>query len=436
MKKKIKILLVVISICVVFFALAISSSASSYVDDSNFSYSGSVYVTSYSNTDNNFDSKSPENFGAVYLTDNDGSAFGFLNIEFWEQLMTEYNVQDSSGFASLRDKLIELGYIEDSSNWSSFWNYSESYYNAYLSYKNQITNDDLDERYEAGKVDGVSEYKESSQYTLDIMEEVKKITGGNSEGLEAFYDDPSSMLGAPSMREAVIPYGEDKSLYMMTLTGSRIALVVDSSILRDFCSLNSLTNRSEFYDFVTETYVEESSEGEYVYSGLTGDERSNIYYFLMDLNSGFDELFLEALNYSEITSENLDERYETGKTEGVTEYKESEEYTTVINNSYSNGYSIGVSEYKESTEFTTLLKAKYNDGFVAGTAEGALSYVKSEAYKTALSDEYDKGYDDGFTEGESQINVAPLIGGVLIICAFSLPSVILHVVNMRKFKKK
>ena len=101
---------------------------------------------------------------------------------------------------------------------------------------------------------------------------------------------------------------------------------------------------------------------------------------------------------------------------------------------YNEGKLDGVTEYKESEEYASVLLTKYNDGFVAGTAEGALAYAKSEAYKTALAEEYDKGYDDGFVDGEAQIDVAPIIGFVVVLGLAIGALVVVKVIQKRKLR--
>jgi len=82
--------------------------------------------------------------------------------------------------------------------------------------------------------------------------------------------------------------------------------------------------------------------------------------------------------------------YEQGKTDGVTEYKTSNEYYAELNKQYAQGKTEGVTAYKSSSEYTNAMNAKY----ATGLADGEANYIESDEYEEALQAEYDKGLSE------------------------------------------
>ena len=459
MKRKFKILILTISVIAMLFAFAIVSSAAvpETFDDSldkNTSWFGESDYTEYSNW-------------LIALRDNDGRqlAYFMLYSDVGSAIYREYgNSQVSIEEFSHLYQSNDFYFIDMVVNYVNFFNYlnNNSYdslgefgelrefqyaRDVYLSLKNSYTQSDLD--------NAVAEYKNSTEYKLDVLEEVKKITGGESEGLEVFYDDYTQILGAPSVVEGFIPFGENKSLYLGVAHGERLAFIVDSSMLREFCSLNNISNRSEFVMYVRNTYLSRTPEGEYGYPGLT----DNQYYEIENVvensdlsNSDFDNLFSTALNYFEITSDIVDSRYNEGKLEGVEEFKNSEEYVNSLDfaktsgveefkssEEYSNilnfAKTSGIEEFKNSTEYNEALLSKYNEGHSVGTSSGITAYKSSSEYKTALSDKYDEGYDVGFSEGEKSFDFGPIIVGILVLSSIAIGLIIYNQKRRKKYRR-
>ncbi|MBQ2809673.1 MAG: hypothetical protein IJF11_02140 [Clostridia bacterium] len=106
------------------------------------------------------------------------------------------------------------------------------------------------------------------------------------------------------------------------------------------------------------------------------------------------------------------EGYAQGETDGVTEYKESEEYTSALNNKYSTGYAEGIESFKASTAYTDALDLQYSNGKVAGVTE----FKNSIAFANALKAEYEEGYDAGVldTQGVNTKNETTKLISILI----------------------
>ena len=86
--------------------------------------------------------------------------------------------------------------------------------------------------------------------------------------------------------------------------------------------------------------------------------------------------------------------YEQGKTDGVTEYKTSNEYYGELNKQYVQGKTEGVEAYKNSSEYKNAMNAKYSTGL----ADGKANYIESDEYEEALQAEYDKALDEAQSE--------------------------------------
>lgn len=94
--------------------------------------------------------------------------------------------------------------------------------------------------------------------------------------------------------------------------------------------------------------------------------------------------------YNTYVSELNTPTYEQGKTDGVTEYKTSNEYYAELNKQYAQGKTEGVTAYKSSSEYTNAMNAKY----ATGLADGEANYIESDEYEEALQAEYDKGLSE------------------------------------------
>ena len=270
------------------------------------------------------------------------------------------------------------------------------------------------------------------QFQEEVLAEVNKITGGKSEGFEVFYSQPGQMLEAPSTTEAIIPYAENKNLYVSVSRGSdaKTSLVVDCSLLREFCTINNVSSYSEFVDCLDDNYISQTPEGEYGYGDVGEDTRmwiESLWNAMATSEEYYGDLFMQALNYSEITLEHLEE----AKAGAVEEYKSSDDYTSTINLAKT----AGVEEYKKSDSYASVLTTKYNNGYSEGLAAGELSYKTSSENKAALEGEYNKGFDTGFVEGQKKVNVGPVIAGVCILAVVSLALVIVTRKKKNKFRR-
>lgn len=145
---------------------------------------------------------------------------------------------------------------------------------------------------------------------------------------------------------------------------------------------------------------------------------NDFYFRLTDSTYRFEQCFDYFVNYgkNEITQEDLTAQYNQGKTDGVTEYKESEEYSNVLSTQYNQGKTDGVAEFKDSEAYETVLAVERS----IGASEGVKNYLESEEYSNALQNEYDNGYEAATTEdnqkrAKNMLGTALGISGALII---------------------
>ncbi len=204
--------------------------------------------------------------------------------------------------------------------------------------------------------------------------------------------------------------------------------MVDINGFKNFCSSNNITTASEFKSYIN-TLMNSFEAYSTPYNYCNG--LSSIGF----VNEG--EIFNYFYNYENPpTTEDLqakyDEGYAQGETDGVTEYKQSQEYTDTINLAKS----AGADEYKQSDAYFSSLNSKYNEGHLAGVEAGALSYKSSQEYKSALSNEYDSGYDDGYEDGEQSINFAPFIVGIIILATVAIVLVIFNEKRKKSYRHR
>ena len=233
-----------------------------------------------------------------------------------------------------------------------------------------------------------------------ISSSAQDFSNVNSEGFEFYSSDYTQALCAPSVSEIIIPFGDNENLYICTLRGIRCGLIIDSFALQKICFLHDVSNRTEFVNFLRE-YRSLTPEGEYVYPNMTQEISLEIEAFLdySDITSSeYDDLFMAALNHTEISSSDLGNKYNEGKLAGVEEYKSSDEYINSINSAISSG----VEEYKSSDEYTTALNNKYS----AGYTEGIEAFKVSKAYTDALDLQYSNGKVAGVTEFKNSVSFA------------------------------
>lgn len=154
-------------------------------------------------------------------------------------------------------------------------------------------------------------------------------------------------------------------------------------------------------------------------------------WFNTEVSSYRDELFELYQKYiAEISAPT----YEDGKTDGVTEYKASEEYENTISEAEQNA----IDGYKSSTEYNAVLQGEYNRGkdeaveayksstayknaldikYSTGLADGKANYIESAEYKEALQVEYDEGFEAGTEESDTSeigTTLLSIVGSALL----------------------
>ena len=187
---------------------------------------------------------------------------------------------------------------------------------------------------------------------------------------------------------------------------------------------------SDFVDEIMTLYNSNSNEYQYLYK------------FYSAVSSEAYDFFINWSSYTGgFTQEDLTTQYNQGKTDGVTEFKESEEYTNILSSKYEEGKTDGAEAFKSSDEYSQELQAEYTKGygvgyeaykdsaeyesalntqFNLGSSTGVKNYLESEEYSNALQNEYDNGYEAATTEdnqkrAKNMLGTALGISGALII---------------------
>ena len=182
MKKKI---LIFFSLCVLTICLlALTVSASNYIDVSNFEFSAQqscevyTYTNKYSVNNSDFVSAENETFGIIEIVNpiTSATARGFMNIEWWCEYFTQQNVVDLNSFNEAVSYLADNNYIDTDNNGTSLYfclvTFSPDYFATYQQYLNVKTYED---GISEGRELGISEYKASTEYATAISE--AKIEG-------------------------------------------------------------------------------------------------------------------------------------------------------------------------------------------------------------------------------------------------------------------
>ncbi len=443
MKRKFKLLFIAISICAMLFAFAISSSASNYIDLSEYDFSDGVYSTVFLNTykgsGSDFISSSPEEFGLCYFGNSIGYSYGFINIEFWDSLIISQNVQNVSDFSNLASFLINNGYICDLGSDGIGYEVAsnaEFYYNVYLSYKQQqslkYTQEDIDSAVTEATKDMYTQ-SQLDEAVAKALEDAGVVLGNGMVMSPSFPENLGD--GLPTFAQ----YGSvDEiensfnylrfNLYLEEGGTSDYIYIVDINGFKNFCSSNNITTASEFHAYMNTLMNSfEAYSAPYNYCNCI----SSIGF----LNEG--EIFNYFYNYENPpTEDDLQAKYDEGKVAGATEYKSSEEYATALNNKYSAGYTEGIESFKSSNAYTDALDLQYSNGKTAGVTE----YKASTEYANALEAEYNEGYDNGVadTEGENTKNTITRLVSILIgVLGFGILFLgVLSAVGTFKMKRK
>lgn len=400
MKRKFKIIFAIVAVMAMLFAFAISSSAWT---NSSPGQSGSVdedywyiydidkvafYGYAFTSSDLSGIEISLDYFGIL-----DDGVIERMNEAIASGSSIPVNLYHSSGWLNPEEKdSIFSRYTREEVKLAFEQEYAK--FSALL--EKEFTQSDLD--------NAVEEYKNSTEYKLEVLEEVKKITGGESDGVKVFGNSDFSTMPVKNIYQVVLPFGEngEKLLYIgANLIESNPALLISPSNLREFMSFKNLTSLDEFFTFVSEEYYNDlylSSLNPNIDKEWFGNIHYMFNYFILSDGesegnyyiSAFEDLFLEALNYSEFTSDSLDAKYnegvEAGKAEGKTE-------------GYTEGFAEGMESFKESEAYANALQVQY----ATGKTDGVTEFKKSVAFKNTLKGEYDNGYDAGVADTEGQV---------------------------------
>lgn len=152
-------------------------------------------------------------------------------------------------------------------------------------------------------------------------------------------------------------------------------------------------------------------------------------------NSFLNEAYFNKLyNYKPITAENLTDEYNKGKTDGVTEFKSSEEYTTALDTKYQ----AGISDFKDSAEYKSSLNNAESNGYTLGMSAGKEAFKASDEYQNALDNQYTLGFNDGTVSAEEnvQANVFGILFGVAGIGLLALSIVFVIFSAKKKVRSK
>lgn len=452
MKRKFKIIFVIVAVMAMLFAFAISSSA----ELPNLGRTDDLYESSLGRNSNDYYIYNLVDDGRAlfYFTTCDSSIYDSyghysLTIDEFNTLLTTGAGTEDLPTAFWNGSLVNysqvLYYFEAGNTYESLgaihtYGLFDGPYAIYNSLQNnKYTQSDLDNAVIEGKEAGVEEYKNSTEYKLELLEEVKKVTGGESYGVKVFGNFDFSIRPNKDFYEVVLPFGEngEKLLYIgANLDESNPALFISPSNLREFMSFKNLTSVDEFFTFVSEEYyndlylsslnpnIDKEWFGNigYIFNHcILSDGESEGYYYI----SAFADFFLEAFNYSEFTSDSLDAKYnegvEAGKAEGKTE-------------GYTEGFAEGMESFKESEAYANALQVQY----ATGKTDGVTEFKKSVAFKNTLKGEYDNGYDAGVadTEGQAVKNEFTKVLSIFIgVMGFGI--ILMAVLGVAsKFKKK
>ena len=182
MKKKLLIILSIMALSMCLFAVSISASnyivfPSEDVDMEQISPTGSNWtvryiINTYNGSDGyDFDSSIDETFGFVEFSATEISTFyGFINIEWWHEYLTERNVKSVDDFCSSIENLVETGAVNNTGDSVGYYgqNLANELYSLYQSYVAELNDKTYEQGVEdgiaEGKIQGVAEYKESAEF--------------------------------------------------------------------------------------------------------------------------------------------------------------------------------------------------------------------------------------------------------------------------------
>ncbi len=143
---------------------------------------------------------------------------------------------------------------------------------------------------------------------------------GESQDYQIYYDFSENLdFNETFFEEVAIDYDNNKTLHFLLIQGSSDGFIVDPSVLRDFCNFNNISNYDEFVNYLRDCYLEKiyDESGELI--GYKNPELAERYYGFIEeglAGAEFDDYFLEALNYSKITQEDVNEAIAKALKEG------------------------------------------------------------------------------------------------------------------------
>lgn len=102
-------------------------------------------------------------------------------------------------------------------------------------------------------------------------------------------------------------------------------------------------------------------------------------------------LSFKKLEQGDLYTAGYNKGYIDGVKQGVTDYLVSEEYKLALDNFYQLGTNEAINQYKESDEYISVISSAREDG--------KKSYISSSEYLLSLNDKYNEGYIVGYDEG-------------------------------------
>ena len=217
MKKKIVLILSLLALMVCL--LAVSVSASTYLDFSGVELDPDVYcyINVYGNVEDGFTSNIEEYFGIVKYSDNqDNNAYGFVNIEWWHSYLKDKNIVDANEFSNLILSMAEEGMIPntDSNDIGYYACFdADRYFSVYQKYVASLKTYDegvedgkvlgaelgYDSGYSAGETDGYKTgynagkiaYKNSNEFDVEIQ---SSYNDGYDDGYEEAISEAGNVV--------------------------------------------------------------------------------------------------------------------------------------------------------------------------------------------------------------------------------------------------
>lgn len=344
MKKK---LISIIAMCTVLMCIfALQCFASSYIKfddkDGDISDWSSATITV---VDNGL--KYTDNYLAVIEIG--GNIVGVDNIEGWNRYIEKYCITTKEAFYD------ETFMNETATDYFPDRNLSSYLYYEYTSYGGVVW--DLLQEYWYPDQTAINEYKASEEYQTALQEERQEgYAEGHSAGYSEGYEQATEDCGMSGSSGGTV----DSSRY----EGDDVSYGTDGMTGCDVCGSGGVS---------CEHYRSGYDEG--FYDALDSE----------DVQNWLQDAFEQGFNYA--SSSTYVQEITSAKTEGVDEYKSSQEYRDSLQNA--------VNEYASSEEHATLLNNTYNNGYTNGRSD----YIASEENQANINESYELGYETGVLDG-------------------------------------